>query len=60
MSELGGRKRGTEDSREGGEEGRMHTKWEILVELIYAEILVGELAEEAACRAVVLTSKLGG
>ena len=60
MLELVGRERGTKDRRKDGGEAIKHTKWEMSVELTHTELREGELAEEAAWKAVVLIPKVGG
>ena len=59
-SYVGGRERRTEDRREGGEEGRTQTKWEMVVELIRMAYQEEELVEEAAWKTVVPIPKGGG
>ena len=48
MSELGGRARGNKERREGGEEGGMQTKWEMVMELIQTAFREGDVAEDVA------------
>ena len=51
------RERGTKDRRKDGGEAIKQTKWEMSVELTHTEFREGELAEEAAWKAVVLIPK---
>ena len=57
MSDPEEREIRTKDRREDGGEGREKNKWEIVVEMVQAELQERELAEEATWQAVVLIPK---